>query len=273
MIRIETPDGWWLLNHQDHARLAAAFGQHWSTADFPAPEPRREVLLAVAHHDDAWVERDRAPELTPQGQPSAFTKELVGTYAAFEEIDLYDYLKVRGAATEAQAADHPFAAMLISMHTVSLLTKGADLSTLSEDERAYHADFIAGQQRRQEELLAAAVARDPALAAHATPAARQRAFEYLQACDSFSLAVCVDYPSALPLQHTHPDAHGARHEILVEPLGHHRFRLTPYPLDEPEIAFDVPARFVPGKTFASVETFREAFHAAPVETIEILVTG
>ncbi|MBC2607963.1 DUF3891 family protein [Pelagicoccus albus] len=272
MIRIETPEGWWLMGHRDHARLAAAFGHHWSTKDFPAPEPRKEVLTAITHHDDAWVERDSEPELTPEGRPSAFTKELVGTYDAFEEIDFYAYLKVRGQATEAQADANPYAAMLISMHTESLLTNGADLSTLTEEERVAHGEFIAGQQKRQKELLAEAIKRDPSLEPYSTPETLRRAFEFLQACDSFSLITCVAFPTSIPLQHLHPDESGARHEIKVIPLGDNCYRLEPYPLDEEKISLTVPARFVPGNTFENVEAFRSAFSVAQEEKITITLT-
>lgn len=269
MIRIETPEGWWLIGHQDHARLAAAFGHHWSTPDFPAPEPRREVMIAVTHHDDAWVEPDSKPSISHDCKPSAFTKELVGTYDAFEEIDFYSYLDVRAAATESQAKDHPYAAMLISMHTESLLTNGADLTTLTKEERAAHATFITGQQKRQQELLEEAVKRDPSLAPYTTDEARQRAFEFLQACDSFSLITCVAYASDLPLQHKHPDSSGERHEIVVEPLGDNEYRLTPYPLDNDVVTLKVPARYVPGNTFATAEELRTAFTQAEPQQITI----
>src|SRR5579863_7051680 len=122
MIRIETDAGWILVEHREHARLAGRFAARWGNAAFAVPEPRADVLVAVMRHDDAWAERDALPFLTRQGRPSAFSRELVGTYSAFEEIDLADYLAVRGRAAEAVAADNPYAAIIISMHTVDLLT-------------------------------------------------------------------------------------------------------------------------------------------------------
>ena len=29
MLRVESESGWWLITHVDHARLAAAFAEHW----------------------------------------------------------------------------------------------------------------------------------------------------------------------------------------------------------------------------------------------------
>ena len=87
-----------------------------------SPEPRANVLNGIARHDDGWAARDAAPQITRQGKPSAFSVELVGKYSAFEEIDLADYLAVRDRAVRLIAAEDAYAAVLISMHTYSLLT-------------------------------------------------------------------------------------------------------------------------------------------------------
>lgn len=268
MIRIATPAGYALVAHQEHARLAGRFAEHWGNAQFPAPAPAGvmpHVIAAVARHDDAWAARDAAPCLTREGRPSAFTRELVGSYSAFEEIDLADYLAVRGAATEAVAQDDPYAAILISMHTVNLLTEQADLSTLKPADRALHADFIAGQLRRQAELAASL---PPDLAAHATPAQLGRAFEFLQFCDNLSLLVCVGYDQPRPVRHTHLDSAGVRRTIACTQLGG-AFRVDPWPFDRPELSFTVPARHIPASACADLGAFRAACAAAPVEALTI----
>lgn len=269
MIRIQTPEGYLLVGHQEHARLAGRFAARWGNALFPQPAPPAalpEVLLAVYHHDDAWAGRDATPFLTRENRPSAFTRELVGTYSAFEEIDLADYLAVRGAATEAVAAAHPYAAILISMHTVNLLTEQADLSTIKPADRPLHAAFIEGQLRRQEELAAAL---PPELAAHATPEQLQRAFEFLQFCDNLSLLTCVRYESARPLRHTHLDAAGARRTITCNPVAPETYRIDPWPFDAPTTDFAVPARRVPAAACADLTALRAACSAAPVEQLPI----
>ncbi len=271
MIRIATPTGYTLVAHQEHARLAGRFAEHWGNAFFPPPAPADllpEIVLAVARHDDAWAARDATPFLTREGRPSAFTRELVGAYSAFEEIDLADYLAVRGAATEALAAEHPFAAILVSMHTVNLLTEQADLDTLKPSDRPLHAAFIEGQLRRQAELAASL---PPALAAHATPAQLRRAFEFLQFCDNLSLLTCVRYDQPRPLRHAHPDTGGARRVITCTPvdLGGGAYRLDPWPFDAPELTFTVPARQIPSAACADLAAFRAACSAAPVETLPI----
>ncbi|MCX6936495.1 MAG: DUF3891 family protein [Verrucomicrobia bacterium] len=269
MIRIATDSGYTLVTHQEHARLAGRFAAHWGNACFPAPAPAAllpELIFAVASHDDAWAVRDATPFLTRESRPAAFTRELVGAYSAFEEIDIADYLAVRGAATEAVAAEHPFAAILISMHTVNLLTEQADLSTIAPADRPLHAAFIEGQLCRQRELAAVLPAE---LAAYATTEQLQRGFEFLQFCDNLSLLTCVGYDQARPLRHTHPDAKGTRHTVVCTPRSGQTYHLAPWPFDQPELSFAVPSRHVPAAACADLAAYRAACAAAPFEALPI----
>jgi hypothetical protein len=262
MIRIETDDGWLLIPHPEHARVAAVFGAHWGNADFAPPEPRKDVLMAVARHDDAWRTRDAEPFLTSQGRPSAFGRELVGKYSAFEEIDLADYLELRGRAAEMVATDNAYAATVISMHTLDLLTARADLSGLSPADRELHARFIAARQHRQDEWVAS-LETDPGLL--------RRAFEFLQACDSLSLTVCVRYPLPIPLRHAHPRRDGERVALNLTPLGSDTYRLSPSPLDTEELVLDLACRRVAGKVFPDQAAFRAAYAAAPAEVLKVRI--
>src|SRR5258708_39625798 len=131
MLRLETETGWWLVTHPDHARLAGAFAERWGNERFLPPEPREHVLRGIARHDDGWAARDAEPQITRQGKPNASSVELVGKYSAFEEIDLRDYLAVRDSAVRLIASEDPYAAILISMHTYSLLTDHSDRSTIA----------------------------------------------------------------------------------------------------------------------------------------------
>lgn len=272
MIRIETEEGWILIEHREHARLAGRFGARWGNAEFAPPEPRPNVLAAVMRHDDAWAVRDENPFLTRQGRPSAFSSELVGTYSAFEEIDLADYLAVRGRAAESVAAENPYAAVVISMHTVDLLTAQADLSGLSPADLALHTDFIAAQRARQEELIDGLVL-SAEFGEAAAPDRLRAAFAFLQACDSMSLMACVRFPRPIPLRHRHPRRDGTLAEILCTPMGDDTYRLSPYPLSEPQVVLEVPCRHVRGKTFGELPTFRAAYAAAPVGAVQVRIVS
>jgi hypothetical protein len=268
MIRIEEKDGWTLIGHQHHARLAGQFARHWGNADFAAPEPRPDILVAVARHDDAWGERDAQPVLTREGRPGAFSHELVGSYSAFEEIDLADYLRVRGRATEAVAKDNPYAAILISMHTVNLLTEQADLKGLTSDQLELHRQFIEGQRRRQVALAAVA---GLGRSADIAPERLQRGFEFLQLCDNLSLFTCVRYPKPIALRHLHPKRDGQLVSLTCTPLSATHYRVSPYPFDKDQLDLSVPARRIAGATFSDQAAFRAAYAAAPVEELEVVI--
>src|ERR1700728_3808141 len=154
MLRLESKTGWWLVTHVDHAHLAGAFAEKWGNDMFLAPEPRARVLRGIATHDDGWAARDQQPQITRQGKPSAFSVELVGKYSAFEEIDLADYLAVRELAVRMVAAQDPYAALLVSMHTYNLLTARADRITIQAELLPLLDAFLARQAQFQEQLRA-----------------------------------------------------------------------------------------------------------------------
>src|SRR5271165_5794380 len=153
MLRRQTRNGWWLVTHPDHARLAGAFAARWGNERFPPPEPRERVLEGIARHDDGWAARDAKPAITRQGKPSAFSIELVGKYSAFEEIDIEEYLAVRDRADRIIAEEDPYAGLLISMHTYNLLTEHADRSTIAPEGLALLDAFLERQRDYQRSLL------------------------------------------------------------------------------------------------------------------------
>jgi len=223
------------------------------------------VLDAIASHDDGWAGRDREPFLTRAGKPSAFGSELVGKYTAFEEIDLPDYLGVRGQALEVVAGRNPYAAILISMHTCSLLGEHADRTTIKPAELPLLDAFVGHQLERQLELRAqcanSAKYADPDLSVEML---RQH-FCLLQACDNLSLLACVDFGGPATLLHPLPTNDGCVQTVTVRRLATRIFQLDPYPFDEPRIRFSIPARRVRGETFTAVAELREQYRAAPVE--------
>ena len=264
MIRKETPDGWVLVTHGEHARLAARFAEAWGNARFAAPEPIADILTAVARHDDGWAARDAAPFLTKAGVPEAFTKDLVGTYAAFEEIDLPAYLRVRGDATAAVAEDNPLAAIIVSMHTVNLLTQQADLATIRPAHRPLHAEFVAAQRAFQ---------RETAIRLNTSVDALDRAFRFLQCCDNLSLIACASYPFARALRHTQVDRQGQLHALSCAPRGDDTFQITPSPFRETRMTFELSVRVLHQRTFPDTETYRARLAATPFETRTLTLLG
>jgi hypothetical protein len=273
MLRLETETGWWLVTHPGHARLAAAFAEKWGNQKFLSPEPRAHVLKGIALHDDGWLGRDAAPQITPQGKPSAFSVELVGKYSAFEEIDLADYLAVRGRAVRLIAAEDPYAAILISMHTYNLLTAHADRSTIALAQLPLLDEFLHGQKELQKSLMRD-IAADPRFSAgQKTEATILNHFRLLQATDNLSLLSCVDFRQPAHLLHPLPLRGGGDARVQVRSAGERHFVLDPYPFAEPSLSFAFPARHVLGKSFQSAAELRERFNASPVERLTAKISS
>jgi len=271
MIRLATPNGWWLVTHPDHAHLAGEFAAAWGNERFAPPEPRVHVLRGIYQHDDGWLKRDSAPVITREGKPAAFSTELVGTYAAFEEIDLADYLAVRHDAVLAMAEEDAFAAILISMHTHNLLSERANRSTIRPDQLPLLDNFLAEQQDLQSKL------RKRLLDSAGFPSdqldqALTENFRLLQATDNLSLLSCVDFDKPATLLHPLRTQQGHAQPVKVERVSERRFRLSPYPLREPEMRFTLRTRFVQGTRFTSSTELADRLAAAPMQTLEVTIS-
>jgi hypothetical protein len=271
MLRLESQNGWWLVTHPDHARLAGAFAEHWGNEQFLPPEPRANVLKGIARHDDGWAARDASPQITRQGLPSAFSVELVGKYSAFEEIDLVDYLAVRDRAVRLIASEDAYAAVLISMHTYNLLTAHADRSTIAPADLPLLDTFLEQQKAFQQSLRERIAADASFTQEQSSDAAILDHFRLLQATDNLSLLACTSFSKPANLLHPLSLRGGGHVEVQVHPLGSRHFKLDPYPFAEPSKTFSFPARHVQGKRFSSSTELQERFREAHVETLSVTV--
>jgi hypothetical protein len=272
MLRLETETGWWLVTHPDHARLSGAFAERWGNDLFPPPEPRKSVLHGIAHHDDCWAARDAVPLITRQGKPSAFSTEMVGKYSGFEEIDLVDFLAVRDRAAREIVAEDPYAALLISMHTYSLLNDRADRSTIVPEQMPLFEQFLEKQKALQNSLRKQ-ISSDPKWKPeHKTDDVILNQFRLLQAHDYLSLLTCVDFQKPAGLLNALPARNGTSIPVQTRSMGTRHFVLDPYPFAEASLSIQFPARHITGKFFSAAKEFQDAFAAAPVEMLSVTVS-
>ena len=273
MLRLETETGWWLITHPDHARLSGDFAERWGNERFRRPEPREHVLRGIRRHDDGWIARDSSPQITRQGKPSAFSIEFVGKYSGFEEINLADFLAVRDSAVREIAAEDPYAALLISMHTYNLLNERSDKSTIAPAQLPLMEQFLESQKKFQGSLRER-IASD----ARFTQEQRSEAtifdhFRLLQALDYLSLLTCVDFRQPAHLLHPLPTRDREHSPIQVRAVAHRHFVLDPYPFPESSLTFHFPARHIKGSIFPSSEELQNAIAAAPKETLSVTVSA
>lgn len=267
MIRLETESGWRLVSHPEHARLAGRIAEVWGNEVFREPMPRAEVLAAVFRHDDGWKVRDSHPVLSRAGKPSAFSRELVGKYSAFEEIEMQDYLAVRGRALEIIAEEDPYAGVLVSMHTHNLLSERADRSTIRKQDLPMLDGFLSDQLRLQKELKAKLIGKYPA--AIASELAFLHNFRFLQACDNASLLGCVRFEGSTVLVQPALLIDGSEVSISVKYFGDDTWELDPYPLKQGAATFSFSCREIPQKEFESTLEFQSLFQKAPEVTASI----
>lgn len=272
MIRDAVEGGWELITHAAHAHLAGEMAKHWKNKKFEPPMPFAHVLDAVSRHDDSWIARDNDPMLTEEGLPSAFSSALVGTYEAFEEITLEPYLEVRKQATNTARERDPYAAVLISMHTVNLLTEQADLTELNTQQRNLHTNFIRDQRAIQSELKDQ-IRNQTCLDEYASDEQFRRSFEFLQACDSLSLYVCVDYKGSTSLRHEQPQTSGKMVSIGYERQTRGTYSCDPWPFDQQKLTLTIPTRYLGQRTFDDVESFRQMFYEAEIKERDITLTS
>jgi hypothetical protein len=82
----------------------------------------------------------------------------------------------------------------------------------------------------------------------------------------------VDFQKPVDLLHELPMRGGKRSPIHARSKGTRQFVLEPYPLAEPSLAFQFPARHIKGKLFESAKELQDAFQAAPVEMLSVTVS-
>jgi hypothetical protein len=272
MLRLETETGWCLVTHPDHARLSGDFAELWGNDRFLPPEPREHVLRGITRHDDGWIARDASPQITRQGKPSAFGVEFVGKYSGFEEIDLTDFLAVRDSAVREIAAQDPYAALLISMHTYNLLNERSDRSTIAPAQMPLFNQFLERQKAFQI-LLRTQIAFGPNFTKDQTSeSAIFDHFRLLQASDYLSLLTCVDFRQPAHLLHPLPLRDGGHIPVQVRAIGTRHFVLDPYPFAEPSLTFRFPARHIKGKIFSSSAELHCEFDAAQMESLSVTIS-
>jgi hypothetical protein len=269
MFRSESGNGWWLITHPDHARLAGQFAEHWGNERFLVPEPRADLLEAIRTHDDGWALRDAAPEITKQGKPSALSSDLIGSYSTFNEIDLLDYLEVRREAVDTVVHRNRYAGLLVSLHTSDLLAR-ADRSTFHPSQLPFLDAFLENQKALQRCIAVNAVSAGSD-GNDISPARIEDHFHLLLACDDLSFFTCIDYRGAASVLPAVPVIGNGREPVTLQVLGMRHFGLEPYPLDISPLTFEFPARFIQPLVFGSNEELRDKFYVAEVQRLAVTV--
>ncbi len=277
MLKTKRGSEVWLITQPAHAELAGTMAAHWGNEEFTRPgnfaasgdseHLRREVVLAVAEHDNGWWEWEADPPLSAEdGLPQGLAEVLADPVAGMERWRL---------GIPRLAEQHPYASLLISDHAYWLYAVQFDTDPppefthhlqrgrrslyskeLEPEARRFLADVREMQgafQRRLEE--------DSFWRAALEPEQRNPHARLLQTLDAFSLAMCA--AAIAPLE-GEAKGLGDDHVVLedvprrswedrvsleIKPLGDGQIGIEPYPFDEAPLTVSVAARVAEANTW------------------------
>lgn len=224
-----------LITQPDHAALAARIMRRWSDHELARSPRREEILYAVEHHDDGWLEVDRAP----------IVDEATGALLDFitSPVGVRRGIWPRGVA---MLASRPYAAALVAQHAVHIYRR-------YRDDDTWAPFFTEMEALRARHLRAAAPATLDVLLSD---------YRWLRTGDILSLAFCNAWTD---VQH---DERGGSARLAGD-----RLVLTPDPFGGAEVPLAIAARDMPAATFASPAAAAAAYARAPAMTLSGIAAG
>ncbi len=148
-------------------------------------------------------------------------------------------LAVRDRAVRLIAEEDAYAALLISMHTYSLLSEHADRSTIAPNELPLLDQFLEQQKAFQKELQRQILSNQVITEEQKSENAILDHFRLLQATDNLSLLTCVNFSAPADLLHPLPLRDGGHSRVDVQSAGERHFVLDPYPFDQPSLRLHI----------------------------------
>jgi hypothetical protein len=273
MIRHRLGNEFLLITQNDHAVFAGALAAHLGNEQFAPPSPFLPTVQGIAMHDSGWPLHDDAPTLDEKGLP----RDVFDT-----PIDIVT--AVLNASVERAIEAHPWSGLLVSQHVLrlsSLPHRGSGADGQPGDPSVIFA--INKFQHRQIEIQESLRARLgmcvdlPLTLGLARPGsgddedALRAAANWMRALDAISLDLCYDRPMFDSIDGVEPGPGSSPLTLRVarpEPLV---LTVSPWPFDKAEVAAQMPCRRVPAEPFTSVESFRDTYAAAPLDSITLRV--
>src|SRR5688572_15068262 len=271
MIRREHGSDFLLMTQHDHSLLSGELARHVGNGVFAAPLPFGETVEGIANHDAGWPLHDDEPTLNAGGLPLHVF-----------EVPAAVAIRVWSASVDRARALGPYEGLLVSLHVLGLSawavgrpTEGsASRQEMFEMNKFQHRQVEVQDELRRELGLSTEVPLNLGLAAGGTSAADDQLlfnFRLLAALDRVSLCLCCG-KALFPVMEDVPARPGeGPTKVLVAMPDDSTVTLDPWPFDREEIRLGVAARRLRKRAFESVEAFREAYRAAGVETLELVV--
>ncbi len=262
MLLRHDPEGVVAIAQPAHAWVAGQIAQAWGNAQFPRPDPFEEVCLAIEQHDIGWLDEDRsAPWDAKTGLPREFWN-----------VPAVRHTALWSAGVERAGLISRYAALLISLHGVSIYDLTFDQAKASKENVDAVTRFRAEQGTLQDSLFAS-LRSDPSFTAHATKAAIDRNRRLLLALDTLSLHLCWGLDREIEIEDV-PAAAGEGRRISLQPSPNAfgQVVIRPWPFHASSLVVRVEGRRLRGPQYdGNVQS--AAWHAAvPVALDFVLVS-
>jgi hypothetical protein len=272
-----------LVEQNEHARLAGDLWEHWGNERFGTPSPPESTRLATTMHDEGWRAADEEVRFNSEaGRPLHFL-----------EIEMAEHIDLYRRGVEMAVDRDAYAGLLVSMHWTGLYRSrwGLQETTVfakEEDSVAQLLDtVVADEEQRWIELkrsLLAGTRRSD------FEAELWHNYELLQAHDVMSLYVCTGVvrpaadgdrpvpvlstlkaieqtPGTRTIETVPTRTGSARVDLRLTPVEPGVVVLDPYPFDEDGIGVSATASVIPDRRYESTEEARDAVAAA--ESVQI----
>jgi hypothetical protein len=242
---------WALVSQIEHARISGELARR-ATGQFTQPAlaaVRREVLAAIACHDDGWAAWERSPRLDPErGRPLSFM-----------ELEPAEAVTIWNRSIAAAEAHGPLAAWMVAGHFARLLKH----SDSAHDDPAARR-WLDATRRAQQAWLAAWTAADPL---H-TPQLAEQALQWLWTFDEASLWLCCACPAGdEPSKPARPYVAGRATplEMMLAPASNEAAfgaaTATPWNFDREAFELEVAAIVAPRRRYDDWRQLQLASHS------------
>jgi hypothetical protein len=244
MIRRAYQNELLIIAQNDHAELAGQLVKHLGNGLFAAPVPLAPMGLAVAEHDRGWIRQDARPQFNPEKLPAHVFEigHAISLAAWTESVNL-------------AAAKDPYAALLISLHSMRLATHVANRPVSQHDQTARVQTFKVQQflhlqieiqetLRRQLGLRVDVPLRGGLAERGTSPEEDLLAsnFYLMQLLDQVSLNLCFDEVLFDSVGNISPRPGARPVTIQIDRPDIRVMRLDPWPFDDAVIDLKVPAK-------------------------------
>lgn len=215
MIIQEREKEWELVKQHDHALVSWQIAKSWKSDLFSYSAKKKDVLLAIRHHDRAWISLDEEVRWNQEKEePYGFT-----TYPLIEKVEAY-----KNGVDEVEAIS-PYAALLCSRHYTSFFS-------MNENTPSITYQFLKEEEQRRENIK-------DQLNGKITEEEIKEHVKILQFSDDLSLYICLNPPGVTKEEEFPWFKDGFRQRFFFAPDGMKAewrsesiIALTPFPLVE-----------------------------------------